>query len=122
MIKKLNVVPTTIVPMVGGLASAGVVGEFREFIKDYKVVGLAVAVIVGTAATGLISSLVNNIIMPIITFFIPTGEWESATYAIGTISIGWGAFLAALVNFIIIALVVFSIAKWVIREEKQKKK
>ena len=99
----------------------GFVQEFKEFINEYKVLGLAIAFIVGIAATNLIQSLVNNIIMPVITPFIPGGTWENATLAIGPIIIRWGQFLSALLNFIIIALVVFIIAKKVMKQEKSKK-
>lgn len=96
--------------------------EFKEFLKEYKVTGLAVAFIMGAAATALVTSLVNNIIMPLITPFVPGGAWQKATFNLGSIVIGWGAFLAALINFIILAFVVFIIAKMVLREEKVTKK
>lgn len=99
-----------------------ILNEFREFLEEYKVVGLAVAFIIGIAATALIQSLVNNIIMPIVTFFIPGGEWQKATFNIGSIVIGWGAFLGATINFAIIAIVVFLIAKIFLKEKKVTKK
>ena len=89
-----------------------------EFLNEYKVIGLAIAFIIGVAATTLIQSLVNDIIMPIITSFIPGGEWKTATFAIGGILLKWGSFLSALINFIVIAFVVFFIAKKVIKSEK----
>lgn len=98
------------------------ISEFKDFLKEYKVIGLAVALIIGLAATALVTSLVNNIIMPLITPFIPGGAWQTATFSMGPIVIGWGAFLGALINFIIIALVVFIIAKKVLKEEKVTKK
>lgn len=97
-------------------------GEFKEFLKEYKVVPLAIAFIMGVAATALVKSLVDNIIMPIITPFIPGGEWQTATLSIGPIVLGWGAFLGNIINFIIIAWVVFMIAKFILREEKVAKK
>jgi len=100
----------------------GLVQEFKEFLAEYKVVGLAVAFIMGAAVTDLVKSLVNNVIMPVVTFFIPGGEWQAATFALGPIVVGWGAFLAALINFLIIALVVFMIAKAVLKEEKVSRK
>jgi len=60
--------------------------------------------------------------MPVVTFFILGGDWQTATFAIGSIVFGWGAFLAAVINFIIIAWVVFVIAKFVMKEEKVTKK
>jgi large conductance mechanosensitive channel len=96
--------------------------EFFEFIKEYKVVGLAVGIIIGLAATALVKSVVDNIIMPIVTAFIPGGAWREASLQIGSIVIKWGAFLGDLINFLIIAFVVFVIAKFVLREEKVAKK
>jgi len=96
--------------------------EFLEFIKEYKVIGLAVAVIIGLAANSLVKSLVDNVIMPIVTFLIPGGAWKTATFSIGSIIIGWGAFLGEFINFLIIAFVVFIIAKLVLKEEKVTKK
>ena len=74
------------------------------------------------ALTTLVQSLVNNIIMPMISPFIPGGNWQTATFAIGPINIGWGAFLSSVINFVIIALVVFMIAKKVMKEENVSKK
>ena len=88
-----------------------VVEEFKEFLKEYKVIGLAVAFIIGAALTTLVQSLVNNIIMPIITPLFPSGSWQTATLALGPIVFGIGSFLAALINFLIIAFVVFIIAR-----------
>lgn len=96
--------------------------DFLDFLKEYKVVALAIAFIMGFASTALIKSLVDNIIMPIITPFIPGGAWKTATFTLGKIVIGWGAFLGEAINFIIIALVVFIIAKKVMKEEKVAKK
>ncbi len=96
--------------------------EFKEFLKEYKIVGLAIAFIMGMAATTLIQSVVNNLIMPILNPFIPGGEWQTATWTIWQIVISWGALLAAVINFAIIALVVFFVAKYFFKEEKVTKK
>lgn len=96
--------------------------EFREFLEEYKVMGIAVGIVMGLATVALVNSLVANIIMPIITPFIPGGAWQTATWALGPVVLGWGAFLAALVNFVIIAFVVFIIAKKFMHEEKVTKK
>lgn len=96
--------------------------EFRDFLKEYKVVPLAIALIIGLAATALVQSVVNNLIMPLVTPFIPGGAWQAATFSMGPIVIGWGALLGAIINFIIIAWVVFMIAKYLLKEEKVTKK
>lgn len=96
--------------------------EFKEFLEEYKVIGLAIAFIMGVAATALVQALVNYIIMPIITPFIPGGAWQTATFNMGPIVISWGAFLGALINFVIIAFVVFIVAKKFFKEEKVSKR
>ncbi|MFH1211042.1 MAG: MscL family protein [archaeon] len=100
----------------------GLIKEFKDFLAEYKVIGLAVAFIIAVAINTLVQSLVNNIVMPIVTPFIPGGAWQTATFNLGPIVIGWGAFAGAVINFIIIALVVFLIAKKVLKEEKVEKK
>jgi large conductance mechanosensitive channel len=100
----------------------GVLHEFKEFLKEYKVVPLAIAFIMGVAATALIQSVVNNLIMPLITPFIPGGAWQTAVLKLGPIVIGWGALVGAIINFVIIAFVVFMIAKYLLKEEKVTKK
>ncbi|MDD5192755.1 MAG: MscL family protein [Candidatus Nanoarchaeia archaeon] len=96
--------------------------EFKEFLKEYKVIGLAVALIIGLASVALINSVVNNLIMPIITPFVPGGAWQTAVFELGPIVISWGALLGSIINFIIIAFVVFLIAKYALKEEKVTKK
>ena len=98
------------------------VREFMEFLYEYKVLPLAIAFIMGVTSTAVIQSLVNNIIMPLISPFLPSGDWQTAVWAAGPFKIGWGPFLAALINFIIIAFVVFVVAKYLFREEKVTKK
>jgi len=96
--------------------------EFKDFLKEYKVMGLAVALIMGLAATAFVKAIVDDIVMPIITPFIPGGAWQTATFSMGPIIISWGHFLGALINFVVIAFVVFLIAKYVLKEEKVTKK
>ncbi len=100
----------------------GILQEFKDFLNEYKVIGLAVAFIMGVAATNLVQSLVNDIIMPCITPFIPNGAWQTATVAIGPIVMKWGSFLGQLINFVILAFVVFMIAKYALGEKKVSKK
>jgi large conductance mechanosensitive channel len=100
----------------------GMVQEFNEFLKEYKVMPLAIAFIMGSAVVVLVQSLVNDIIMPVVTPLIPGGDYKTATFALGPILIKWGSFLSAVINFIIIAFVIFMLAKIVLKEEKVTKK
>jgi len=96
--------------------------EFADFLKEYKVIGLAVAFIMGVAATALIQSIVNNLIMPLINPLVPAGGWQNATITFGPVArpviIGWGALLGAIINFVIIAFVIFIMVKILVRPEK----
>lgn len=96
--------------------------EFMEFLKEYKVTGLAIAFIIGLAANQLVKSLVDNIIMALISPFFSAGQWESLVVDIGRVQLRLGLFLGDLIYFLIVALVVFLVAKFILREEKVSKK
>lgn len=81
--------------------------EFLDFLNKYGVIGLAIAFIIGGAAGRLVSALVDDILMPIITFFIPGGAWRDAVLSLGPIQILLGHFIGTVIDFLIIALVVF---------------
>ena len=100
----------------------GLLQEVKDFLNEYKVIGLAVAFIMGAAATTMIQAVVNDLVMPLIGALIPGGDWQTAVAYAGPIKFAWGHFLAALINFLIIAFVVFMIAKLVFKEEKVAKK
>jgi len=55
----------------------GMVAEFMDFLMKYQVIGLAVAFIIGAAATKMVTAAVNDIIMPIIAAIIPGGDWRN---------------------------------------------
>ncbi|MGA9188109.1 MAG: MscL family protein [Methanosarcina sp.] len=57
--------------------------RFLEFVYKHKVIPLAIAFIMGIASWALIKSLIDNIVMPIFTPFVPGGAWETATVALG---------------------------------------
>lgn len=96
--------------------------EFKDFLNEYKIIGLAIAFIIGSAASSLVQSLVNDVLMPFISILVPNGEWKDAILKIGPVSIKWGSFLSSVINFLVIALVVFIIAKKLMKEDKTKKK
>jgi large conductance mechanosensitive channel len=86
-----------------------IAAEFLQFIKKYKILGLASAFILGLAVNALILSLAQDIITPIIGIFIPGFE-DISNIRLGVF--GVGNFLAAIINFIIIALIIFLIVKY----------
>lgn len=96
--------------------------EFLEFLKKYGVIGLAIAVIIGGKLNALIGATVDGILMPFITFFIPGGEWRTATLDIGPFHFLLGPFAGAAIDFLIVAWIVFYFAKKILREEKVAKR
>jgi large conductance mechanosensitive channel len=90
----------------------GLWAEFKSFIENYKVLGLAVAFIMGVYLGILIQSLVKDLLLPAIGLAIP-GLADLSTYAVpvGTQTFGVGSFLVALITFIIVAFVIFIIVK-----------
>ena len=93
------------------LKPEGFRAKFRAFLEKRNVVGLALAVIIGGAAGKLISALVEDILMPIVSIFIPSGGWRDAFIAIGGDKLMYGHFAGAILDFLIIALIVFVIIK-----------
>lgn len=85
----------------------GIRAEFREFLEKRNIIGLALAVIIGGAAGKLVSALVADILMPMLTFFYPEGGWREAILSIGSIQISIGHFAGEALDFIIIALIIF---------------
>lgn len=93
--------------------------EFKEFISRGSVIDLAVAVVIGGAFTKIVNSLVDDIIMPIIGVIIGGINFEHLMITVGTAEIKYGMFIQAIVNFILIALVIFSIIKSINKFKKK---
>jgi len=85
----------------------GLVNEFKDFLSKYRVMGMAVAFILGLYLGNLVKALVDDFIMPIIELSIPGMEWEAITA--GPFRIGH--FIGALITFLIVALVIFILVK-----------
>ncbi len=100
----------------------GFAKEFSDFLKKYQVLGLAVAFIIGLAATKLVTALVNDIVMPVVGALIPGGEWRAATLQLGPMKFLVGDFVGAVIDFAIIELVVFLIVKQIMKEDATQKR
>lgn len=87
--------------------------EFKEFAIRGNVVDLAVAVIIGGAFGKIISSLVSDILMPLIGLVIGGIDFSSLAITMGNASIAYGAFIQAVVDFVIIALVIFLMLRFI---------
>ena len=85
----------------------GMMNEFKAFISTYKVMGMAVAFILGLYIGALVQALVNDLIMPIIQFATPGVVWEAIS--IGPFRVGH--FIGSLITFLIVAFVIFIMVK-----------
>ncbi|HQV54662.1 MAG: large conductance mechanosensitive channel protein MscL [Chitinophagaceae bacterium] len=88
----------------------GMIKEFKDFAMKGNVVDLAVAVIIGGAFGAIVTALVDKILMPIIGSLIGQ-SFDSLTAIVNGVPIQYGAFIQAVINFIIIAFVLFMIIK-----------
>lgn len=87
------------------------INEFKTFILKGNVMDLAVGVIIGASFQGLVTSLTNNIISPILGSFSEV-DFSSYTLTIGNLRLTYGAFITDVINFIIMAFVVFMLVKF----------
>jgi large conductance mechanosensitive channel len=85
--------------------------EFKEFAMRGNVMDLAIAVIIGGAFGAIVTSLVNDILMPLIGLLLGGINFSEMAIQVGNAVIKWGAFVQAVINFIIIAFVVFLIVR-----------
>src|SRR6266849_68272 len=96
--------------------------EFMAFMKQYGVIGLAIAFIIGIKVTGLVTAVVDGIVMPIVTFFIPGGAWRTATLNVGPVRFLLGPVLGAALDLLVVAWLVFWFSKKVLKEGTVAKK
>lgn len=106
------------------------IAEFKKFIARGNVVDLAVGVIVGSAFTGIVNSLVNNILTPILGLVLGGVNFSGLSIKVGEASIMYGAFIESIIDFLITAFCIFIIVKLInrltsirkIKEEKKEEK
>lgn len=89
----------------------GMIQEFKEFAIKGSMIDMAVGIIIGAAVGKLVSTLVENIIMPIVGIFVGGVDFTELSFEVGGASIGYGTFIQALIDFLIIAFVIFMILK-----------
>lgn len=85
--------------------------EFKAFIARGKVIDMAVGVVIGAAFGAIVTSLVDNIIMPLIGILIGGINFESLSITVGGAEVKYGMFIQSIVNFLIIAFVIFLVIK-----------
>ena len=108
IVAELREIKKLLTPAPAGAPPKGLWNEFKAFIGEYKVLGLAVAFILGVYLGSLVKALVTDLILPIVSYALPKGS-NINTYMLGPFGIG--DFFNALLTFIIVAFVIFLIVK-----------
>lgn len=93
--------------------------EFKEFIAKGNIVDMAVGVIIGSAFGKIVTSLVNDIFMPLIGIVIGGLDFSNLTVKVGEATISYGVFIQNVVDFLIIALCIFFMIKILARFKKK---
>ena len=89
----------------------GLIKEFKDFISRGNVIDLAVGVVIGSAFGKIVTSLVDNILMPLIGIIIGGVDFTSLTATVGDAKIAYGIFIQNIIDFLIVALCIFLIVK-----------
>ncbi len=98
------------------------VKEFVGFLKHYGVIGLAIAVIIGGKANELVTSLVNDLLMPLLFKPALTAANVDDIRKLSYGGVLYGKVIGSLIDFIIVAFVIFLFAKFILKEEAVTKK
>jgi large conductance mechanosensitive channel len=103
--------------------------EFFDFLKTFGIIGLAIAFVIGLAASRLVTAFVNDIIDPMIGYFLPAGSLETMSVKVtnlagSTTEFKYGDLISTIIDFIIIAFIVFlaykQLSKYKLVEDKTK--
>lgn len=101
-----------------------IMNEFKEFISRGNVMDMAVGVIIGGAFTAIVNSLVNDVMMPLLSLVTGGLDFSALCIALGegegAATLNYGAFIAAIINFLLIALVIFMLIKTLNKFAKKK--
>jgi len=103
------------------------ISGFKQFLLKDNVLSLAVAVIIGGAVGKMVTSMVADIIMPLVSLAMPGGEWRTAKLVLGTMTgpdgkevvnaMNIGTFTGAVVDFVVIAFVVYVITSKILKQD-----
>lgn len=93
--------------------------DFKEFAFQGNLIDLAIAVIFGTAFSAIVTSLVDDIIMPLIGVLMGGTDFSRLSIEVGSATVMYGAFIQTVVNFIIIAVSIFLALRFILRRKKE---
>jgi large conductance mechanosensitive channel len=95
------------------LKPKSIIEQFMEFLKTFSIIGLAIAFVIGAAASKLVTAFVNDLINPIVGFALPSGNLKELSYSVtnsatgATSTFAYGDLISNIIDFLIIAFIVF---------------
>ena len=103
-----------------GEKSKGLFSEFKAFIQRGNAFDLAVAVVIGNAFNAIVTSLVNDIMMPLIAAILGEHDFSALSITINNSAVNYGAFLEKVIDFLVVALCIFVFIKLINNVMKKK--
>ena len=91
--------------------------EFVTFLRKFGVIALAVGVLLGEQVNSLEKALIDDVVMPLLSPILPSGEWENAVIMVGRSTVKIGHLQEAILHFSVVAFTVFVILKLVLKDE-----
>jgi large conductance mechanosensitive channel len=95
------------------LKPKSIIEQFMEFLKTFSIIGLAIAFVIGAAASKLVTAFVNDLINPIVGLALPSGDLKELSYSVtnsatgATSTFAYGDLISNIIDFLIIAFIVF---------------
>lgn len=99
-----------------------VFGEFKDFIARGNVIDLAVGVIIGSAFGKIVTSIVNDILMPLIGIIVGGIDFTGLNFKIGNATVNYGMFIQNVIDFLIVAICIFVFVKVIEKITKKQEK
>lgn len=96
--------------------------EFKQFIRSYGVIGVAIGIVMGQATARLITACVENLVMPLVGVILPGNKWQEAVISLGRVSIKIGLVISAFIDFFIVSAVVFFFVRYIFKVEPAKER
>lgn len=99
-----------------------VMREFSDFLREYKILGIAAGLVIGSAVTTLTQSIVAGLITPLLQMLIPVDSLKSLVFNVNGANFQVGFVVSAFINFLVVALMFFIFAKIFMKKEKEEAK
>lgn len=91
--------------------------DFRLFLHQYSVIGLAIGIVMGTAVNQLVQSFVNGIVTPLIGLMVPAEDFQRLVVPVRGVEFRFGDVISAVINFIIVAFLIYFVVKKLLKQD-----